>query len=249
MSEGALLLGLLFGAGVLAGAINTVAGGGSFLSIAALLFAGVPPDVANATNRLGVLLQTGASALHYHRAGALEWPVALRLAPSAVLGGLLGAWLSIDLDPERLRQIIGAAMLLMLAVVLLPPARWLRRSGEAAHPLVQHGVFLLIGVYGGFLQAGVGMLLLLGFSLLSGRDLGQANGPKLLLVLMFTAPALAVFLVSGRVAWVPGLVLAAGSVLGGLLGARLALWGGASLIRGVLVVTLALSGVRILLGG
>ena len=242
------VLAALLAAGVAAGAINTLAGGGSFLTIAALVFAGLSPDVANATNRLGVLLQSGTSALQYRRAGALEAGVALRLAPTAILGGLAGAWLSVDIDPALLRQIIGGAMLLMLAVVMLRPERWLRAPDRPVHPLLQHLVFLGLGLSGGFLQAGVGVLLLLGFSLLSGRDLGRANGAKLLLVLLFTAPALALYVSEGLVAWAPGLVLAAGSALGGLLGARLALWGGAGLIRGVLVVVLALSGARFLLG-
>lgn len=242
------LVGVLFVAGVVAGVINTMAGGGSFITIAALLFAGLPPDVANATNRLGVALQSGIASDQFRRAGRLDTAAALRLAPSAVLGALLGSWLSIDIDVESLRQIIGGVMLVMLVVVLVQPKRWLDGQISARHPALQHLGFFCIGVYGGFLQAGVGIFLLMGLALLAGLDLVRANGVKLVLVFLYTVPALILYAANGLVDWAAGGSLALGGVAGGILGARVAVWGGTSLVRWVLVAVLGFSGVRLLVG-
>lgn len=244
-----LALLALFTAGIIAGVINTLAGGGSFVTIAALLFAGLPADVANATNRLGVLLQTTLSTTKFAQANKLDVPLTLSLVPASVLGALLGSWVSTGVDVSTLRQIIGAVMLGMLVVVLVRPQRWLAEQPDpdaAWHPIFRHLAFFCIGAYGGFLQAGVGIFLLMGLSIFAGLDLVKANAVKVLLVLFFTLPALGIYLANGLIDWAPGMVLAAGGAVGGWLGARLALSGGASLVRWVLIVVLGVSGVRLL---
>ena len=171
-----------------------------------------------------------------------------RLAPCAILGALLGSWLSVGIDVEALRQIIGVVMLLMLVVILLRPKRWLAGRVAARHPLLQQLGFFCIGVYGGFLQAGVGIFLLMGLALLAGQDLVRANGVKVALVLLYTIPATAIYAYYGMIDWAAGGALALGGALGGALGVRLAVWGGVGLVRWVLVAVLAVSGTRLLLG-
>ncbi len=247
MSATELLLLLI--AGCIAGVINTLAGGGSFLTVAALIFAGLPADVANGTNRLGVLLQSGISTDQFRRAGKLEPGAVWRLAPAACLGALLGSWLSLDIDPALLSRIIGLAMLAMLPTLAIRPGRWLegRVGSERPGPGAMVGLFC-VGVYGGFLQAGVGVFLLAALVLLAGQDLVRANASKALLVLLFTVPALAVFILRGAVDPAAGIAVAIGAGAGGWLGSRLALRGGAGLVRGVLAVVLLVSGLRLLLG-
>ncbi|MEL6341948.1 MAG: sulfite exporter TauE/SafE family protein [Myxococcota bacterium] len=243
MTLSALLL-----AGALAGVINTLAGGGSFVTVAALLFAGLPADVANATNRLGVIFQTTISTRRFAQAGHLDHGLALRLAPATIVGALLGAWLSTDIDVALLRQIIGGVMLAMLIIVIVRPQRWLSADGGAGvHPALRHLAFFGIGAYGGFLQAGVGVFLLMGLSVFAGLDLVRANAVKVLLVFLFTLPAFGLYLANGLIDWAPGLVLAVGGAVGGGVGARLTVWGGAPLVRWVLVGVLAVSGARLLL--
>lgn len=245
---------LLLLAGLGAGAVNAVAGGGSFLALTALVVgAGLPVEVANGTNRVAILLQSGAAIWAFGDTGRGHGGLVLRLAPATLLGGLLGAQLSLELPRAVLEGVVGLAMLAMVAVVAARPQRLLRpRAAGVWAPGPRPGradlVFFGIGVYGGFLQAGVGVMLLLALVGLAGRELVGANVPKLLLALVFTVPALGVFLAQGAVAWGPGLVLGLGSVLGGVLGARLAVRGGAELVRGVLVVVLVLSAARFLYG-
>lgn len=239
---------LLVIAGCVAGVVNTLAGGGSFLTVAALIFTGLPADVANGTNRLGVLLQSGISADQFRRADHLQSGAVWRLVPATCAGAVLGSWLSVDLDPAVLSRIIGIAMLAMLPVIVLQPRRWLEARLEAPQPGARAMIGLFfVGLYGGFLQAGVGIFLLSALVLLVGQDLVRANASKVMLVFIFTVPALAVFILSGAVNWEAGIAVAAGAGVGGWLGSRLALRGGARLVRWALAVILLLSGLRLLL--
>lgn len=245
----ALELLLLAAVGVLAGIINTLAGGGSLITLPALIFLGLPAAVANGTNRVGILLQSLVATRQFARSDLVAWRLGGRLLVSTSLGAALGSWLSVDLDEALFRRIIGVVMLVMLGVVLARPRRWLvGRQGDPPRHARWTGplAFFGIGIYGGFLQAGVGVFLLAGLVLLEGRDLLRANALKSLLAAGFTVPALVVFLANDLVQWLPGLVLAAGSSLGGWLGARLAVRGGAPFIRWVLIATVSLSASKLL---
>lgn len=241
-------LTLLAAVGALAGAINTVAGAGSLLTLPALILLGMPADLANGTNRVGVLVQTAAATARFGRAGLLEAGQAARLLVPSAVGAALGAQLSLGLDEARMRQVIGVALLLLLAPSLARPERWLAEEPRPTRlpGALRAGIFFGIGLYGGFLQAGVGLFLVAALVLVEGLDLRRANAVKTLLVGAFTLPAAAVFAWGGRIAWGPGLALALGSALGGWLGARLALGWGPRVLRGVLLGVIVLSASRLL---
>ncbi|MEL6188268.1 MAG: sulfite exporter TauE/SafE family protein, partial [Myxococcota bacterium] len=243
-----------------------LAGGGSLITLPALIFLGLPPGVANATNRVGILLQSTAAVIGLARGGALSLagrtvapepdsgfpsePVEGRaLLPrvlAACAGAAAGASLAAQLEAGAFRRVIAVAMLVMLAVLLAKPKRWLHP--RPAQPLpVQAVGFFVIGAYGGFLQAGVGIFLLAGATWLAGEDLARGNVSKNLLVAAFTVPTLAVFLAEGLVAPGPGLALAVGSTAGGFLGARLVGRLGAGFVRAVLVGVVSVAAVRLLL--
>ena len=220
---------LLFGVGLVAGAINTIAGGGSLLTLPALIFLGLPAPVANGTNRVGVFIQSLTATLQFRREQALEVRGTVLPLVATVVGAAGGALLSVDLDETRLEQAIGVAMLVMLALLLFRPSQWLEPSTKPPAPRgVQAAAFFLVGVYGGFLQAGVGFFLLAGLVWLARLELVPANGVKSLLILVFTLPAAVVFVLHDLIAWEAGISLAAGSALGGWLGARVSVgWGAA----------------------
>lgn len=239
-------LALLAAIGLVAGTINSMAGGGSLITLPALIFLGLSPAAANATNRVGVLVQSVTATSSFARGGAL--PAPRRLLPRALaacVGAGLGAWLSIQVPPQAFRQVIAVAMLVMLGVLLANPKRLLEPRPPAPEPMELLG-FLIVGVYGGFLQAGVGIFLLAGSALLSGENLVRGNAVKNAVVALFTLPALAVFLSEGLVAVGPGLALGLGSMTGGWLGARLAQRLGAGFVRAVLVIVVLVSATRLL---
>lgn len=244
-----LALLALTGVGLLAGIVNTIAGGGSLITLPALIFLGLPATVANGTNRVGVLLQSLVATERYRREDLVEWALGWRLLVPTGLGAALGAWLSVDIDEAVFRRVIGVVMLIMLVVLLVQPRRWLEgRTGERPAHLAWTGplAFFAIGTYGGFLQAGVGVFLLAGLVLIEGRDLLRANAVKVLLVTGFTVPPMAIFLYYDLVAWLPGLVLALGSMVGAWVGVRMTTTWGATFIRWVLVAVVAISASKLL---
>jgi uncharacterized protein len=219
---------LLVVAGILAGFMNTVAGAGSLLTLPVLLLLGLPADLANGTNRVAILAQNAAGALGFDRAGRLDRPAVVRVVAPTLLGSLGGALAATAVPAPTLEPILVGSLLLV-AVTLVYRPRWLSPHAEDARattmrpgPRDMLGLFL-VGVYGGFIQAGVGIFLL---ALLGGAlryDLVRANALKVVVVGALTVVALAVFVVRGQVVWLPGLVLAAGTVTGARLGVRFAL--------------------------
>lgn len=231
-------------AGCLASALNVVAGGGSFLTLPLLILMGLPAGEANATNRVGVLLQNLGGVAGFHRHGVLDWGLGRAVALPGMAGALLGAWLALAVPDAQLKRVLALLMIAMTAWSLLAPQR-----REAAWHLAgwQAGLaHLLVGVYAGFIQAGVGFLILAVTSL-QGLDLVRGNALKVLLVLLQTAVALAVFAGFGKVQWLPGLVLGLGCLAGGLAGVHLAVHKGQAWLRRVVAVTIVLLALRLLL--
>jgi uncharacterized membrane protein YfcA len=219
-------LSLLFCASALAGALNSVAGGGSFLSFPALLFAGVPPIVANATNAVALWPAGVASAVAYRKDLHTPRRTLLILGAASLAGGLAGALLLLKTpDQTFLRQLPW----LLLAATLLFSAgptvtKWLRREDEAgAAALVVTGlVQLVIGLYGGYFGGGMGILMLASMSILGMTEIHTMNGLKAVLGVLINGIAVLAFVVDGAVAWSPGFVMIVGGTLGGYAGASIA---------------------------
>jgi len=238
---------ILFLAGCIAGVVNVIAGGGSFLTLPILMFLGLPPGVANATNRVGILLQNVAAVWSFDRHGVLDRSALLWAALPATLGAGLGASAALVISDEAFKRVLAFLMVAVSLYTLWRPHR--DPAAAEAHDerrkrwlLVM--VFFLTGIYGGFVQAGVGFFLLAATSL-AGLDLVRGNAVKVLTVLCFTALSLAIFAWYGRVQWVPGLALAAGTILGGLLGARLTVLKGHRWVRGVVTAAIVVFAIKI----
>jgi uncharacterized membrane protein YfcA len=240
---------LLVPIGVIAGVVNTLAGGGSFLTLPALLALGLPADVANGTNRVAVVLQSGTASVALARAGRLSLPGTIGPLISALVGALLGAAFASALPVDLLRRSFGVVMLAMAVVLALKPRLVLEPRRRPAPAAVVHLSFLAVGAYGGFVQAGVGLWILLAFSRVVGRELVAANASKNLIVFAFTLVALGVFAARGQVEWTAGLVLASGNAVGGWLGARWSSHGRQSWILGLVVVVMVATGLRLVSGG
>jgi uncharacterized membrane protein YfcA len=240
---------LLIAAGFIAGFINTLAGSGSAVTLPLLIFMGLPATVANGTNRVAILLQNVVGVESFRRSRVLDVRGAALLSVPAVLGSVIGAQISLNLNEYLMRRVIGMVMLVMLTVILLRPRRWLQGTLEriTGRPDWKHLVlFFAIGIYGGFVQVGVGIFLLVGLVLGLGYDLVRANAVKVAIVLCFTVVALLVFVVNGKVQWREGLVLAAGNILGAWVGARFAVEQGAVWVRRLLIAIVVFSAGQLL---
>lgn len=213
-------------AGAAAGFLNMFAGGGSMLTLPALMLLGLPADVANGTNRLGMLVFTASGAHAYHQKGALSLGAILPVAAPTVLGALIGARAATAVPQELLGPILLGTMIAMAVLLLLRPAAFTApRDGETLRLRERPSAILALfgaGLYAGFVQAGVGFLMLAILGGLLHYDMVRANALKLGVALFFVAASLGVFVWHGDVRWLPGLVLAAGSVVGARVGVRFA---------------------------
>ena len=232
--------------GFVAGALNVVAGGGSFLTLPVLIFLGLPATHANATNRVAVLTQNIGAVWSFQRYRVLEWRRAADMVVPALIGSALGTWAALAVGDRGFRRILAVLMLAVTLWTLLDPRTRGGGTGEARlGRTALRAAFFGVGLYGGFVQAGVGFLVL-AVTTEAGLDLVRGNALKVLVVLLLTGLSLAIFAGSGKVEWLPGLVLGAGSVLGGLAGARVTVRKGHRWLRGVVTVTVLLFALALL---
>jgi uncharacterized membrane protein YfcA len=213
----------LFVIGFIAAVINVIAAGGSFLTLPLLLFLGLPASVANGTNRMGVLAQNLTAVVGFHRHQVLPVVWALKASAPAIAGASLGVWAALNVPDIAFRRILAIVMLAVTLGTLLHKSMKGERRPEPQHPghWTMLGGFFVTGLYGGFLQAGVGFLAL-AMTSLAGFDLVRGNAVKVFTVMLLTVLSLAVFAGTGHVDWPAGIALALGNLLGGIVGVRVA---------------------------
>tara|TARA_R110001592_G_scaffold97408_3_gene279022 strand:+ start:5625 stop:6407 length:783 start_codon:yes stop_codon:yes gene_type:complete len=213
--------------GLVAGVINTLAGGGSNLTLPALMLMGLPADVANATNRLGVLMQSLAAAKDFDRRGQLVRHDLWNILKPTLLGSLLGAVIAAFAPSEWLKPALLMAMVSMALLILIRPSIIAPPLGTEALAMADSPnsawTLFFAGVYGGFVQAGVGFILIAALAGSLRYDLVKTNAIKMVCTAALTMAALAVFIWQGLVAWVPGMILAVGTVVGAKIGVRIAI--------------------------
>lgn len=236
--------------GTLAGFINVLSAGGSMLTLPLLMFLDLPPQVANGTNRVSIALQSVSAVYNFFRAGARHVGLSLRLSVPAVVGSLVGAWLAMRTGDALFEAILIVVMAGAALLMLLPQPRLETRplTPERLTPAVYLAMFA-IGLYGGFIQVGVGILFIVVLYRMLRIDLAQVNVFKVLIVLVYTLPALALFLVNDQVRWGYGLLLAAGSMTGAWLAVKVNVSPrGAFVVKWLTVAVIAAIILRLLLG-
>jgi uncharacterized membrane protein YfcA len=235
-----LVIAMLAVTAFLAGTVDAIAGGGGLITLPALLTAGLPPHVALGTNKGQSVWGSFAALITFWRAGKVDRKQARLTFPLGIVGSAIGAELVIGIDREALRplvivMLIGAAVLL---VIKKPPG-----TGELKRNYlpIAAALALAIGFYDGFFGPGTGTFLIVGFVALCGRTMTGATADAKVVNFASNLAAVTVFLIEGAIDWRVALPMAAGQLLGGALGARLAIQGGTKLIRiSVLVVSGAL---------
>lgn len=227
-------LAILAAAGVLATVINVVAGGGGMIVLPTLMALGLPADVANGTYRFAVVTQSAAGTASLHGAGKLDTTSIVPILIPTVLGAIAGALLATRVPREVLKPILLVTMIVMAALIAFRKQTLVAVEGGARSPSRAPRAYVelfLAGLYGGFIQAGVGFLLL---GVLVGtlrHNFIAANALKLVVTLVFGTVSLGIFAWAGLVSWLPAVVLAAASIVGARLGVRLMLRAPASWLR------------------
>lgn len=240
---------LILVAGVVAGFMNTVGGGGSLISLPVLIFMGLPSAVANGTNRIALLVQSIVAVENFRRGGFIDLRLSLLLGMPAMLGSLAGVYMAITMPDAVFNRVLAVVMLVVLVLIIWQPEKKFLKNGEnltTSRKAAAAAAFFFIGVYGGFIQAGAGFLIIVALSLITGMSLVRINGQKNLVVGLYILTSLILFMAGGKVDWVIGLTLAVGNGIGGWLGSSFAMARGDKWIRVFLVICVVLMAAKLL---
>ena len=242
--------------GLIAGALNVVAGGGSLLTLPAMIMMDMPGPIANGTNRVAILAQNITAVGGFRRLGFSDFKLSLTLSLCALPGAVAGAWIGTLVRGALFNRILAVIMIALLLQMMWQGNRKRRRAHlpkreEPAAPppprlFLGHVCMVGIGLYGGFIQAGVGFMLMAVLNNVLQLDLVRVNMHKVFIVGTYTAAALIVFVLAGDVWWIPGLALAAGNSAGAWVGSLLSVRKGEGFIRRALYLALTAMALRLL---
>ncbi len=236
-------IGLVLIIGMIAGFLNTLGGGGSLLTMPMLIFLGLPAAEANGTNRIAIFVQNIVGVINFRRKGYFYPKIGLLLGIPAVLGSIYGARVAITISGELFEKILGVVMIVVLIIILTRPEKRFIKEMEGENwgiirIIVAVLAFLGIGFYGGFMQAGVGFIIIVALTLITGMSLVKVNSLKVFIILIYTISSLLVFIINGKINFLLGSTLAIGNAVGAYVGSNFAVSKGDKWIRIFLIITI-----------
>jgi len=244
---GYLKFAFLFFTGIAAGFINVNAGGGSSLTLPVLLFLGLDASVANGTNRIGIVIQTLSSVSSFKKQTYSDFKTSLKFALCTLPGAIAGALISVRISDELFKKILGIILIGIIFTLFLKPGyRQNITESKISKSWLVYPLLVLIGFYGGFIQVGVGFLLMSALYYTIRISLVKVNMHKVFIILFYTLPTIAVFALTQNLNLVIGLVLGSGMAIGGWWGARFAVKKGDKFIRWVLAITIIIIVIKLL---
>ncbi|MYL72577.1 TSUP family transporter [Halobacillus litoralis] len=238
----------ILGVGIGAGFINVIAGGGSLLTLPMLIFFGLPSAVANGTNRIALMAQNIVAIASYRKDGYFDARFSFLLAVPALIGSIVGAQIAVNIPDDLFNRILSIVMIIVLVIMIWKPHKNLSASnGENSRmkKIALVLIFFFIGIYGGFIQAGVGFVIIAALTLVTGLSLVKINSIKVFVVAVYTLSALVVFVVNGQIHWGYGITLAIGTSLGAFLGSKFAVRHGDKWIQRFLILAVIAMAVRL----
>lgn len=240
---------LLFGVGVLTSFINVFAGGGSSISLPILIFLGLDSSVANGTNRIALLSQNMAGILSFRKENVSQIKLSLKLGLLTLPGAILGAFYSTKISDDLFQKILGIVMIGIAITILVPSSKhYVEEKITKKLPWLIYPVMILLGFYGGFIQVGIGFLFMISLHNILKMKLLYVNSHKLFIIMLYTIPALIIFIVTDNVNWIYGIILGVGSWVGAWWSAKLAAKKGEKLIKIILIAAIIVMSFK-LLGG
>jgi uncharacterized membrane protein YfcA len=234
-------LGLLSAVGVVAGFLNVMAGGGSLLTVPIMVFLGVPGPVANGTNRIAILAQNVTAVTTFFRRGFSDFKLSLSLSACALPGAVAGALLGTRLEGLWFNRTLAIIMLGVMLIMAFGPKKKVTVAGsQPSRRQLLWGHVLMVGVgfYGGFIQLGVGFIIMPVLHRVMGLDLVRTNMHKVFIVATYTTAALIVFASQVEILWIVGAALALGNSIGGWIATNVQVKQGESIINLVLNIVL-----------
>lgn len=238
---------ILFFVGVLAGVINVTAGGGSSLTLPALIFLGMDPTMANGTNRLAILFQNVSASVSFHKEKVSQTKRSFIYALLTIPGAILGAFFALKISDTWFIRILGIVLIGVIITILFPKSKRSESlSDQDSNNWLVYPSLFAVGFYGGFIQVGTGFLIIALLYHLLKIDLVTVNMHKAFIILIYTIPALLIFALSGNVNWLLGFCLAVGTAVGGWWAAKLSVRKGEKFIKYFLVIALVVIVLKLL---
>ncbi len=236
-------VGLILVTGIAAGFLNTLGGGGSLLTIPMLIFLGLPAAIANGTNRIAIFVQNIVGVTNFHRKGFFYPKLSFILGIPAILGSIFGARFAVSISGDLFEKILAIVMIIVLIIILTRPERKFIKVIDSENLgttrlIVAIIAFFGVGFYGGFIQAGVGFIIIVALTLITGMSLVKVNSLKVFIILIYTISSLLVFIIDGKVDFILGFTLAIGNAIGAYIGSNFAVSKGDKWIRILLIVTI-----------
>lgn len=239
---------LLVLVGFIVGFINTVAGGGSLLALPFLIFIGLPSNIANGTNRVAIVVQTAMATAGFKSKGVSTFPFNVYLGISAFFGSIIGAYLAVDIKGEIFNRILAMVMIAVVFIIIFSPKMSIVHLEErltGKYLWLGIIVFFFFGIYGGFINAGLGFLMMLFLHYVNRMSLVRSNATKVAVVFLYMISALAVFAFNDKVNWKIGFVLAIGNGSGAWLASRFSVKKGDGFIKIFLVIMVVIMAVKL----
>ncbi|MCL6495199.1 MAG: sulfite exporter TauE/SafE family protein [Ignavibacterium sp.] len=237
---------ILFFVGAIAAFINVNAGGGSSLTLPALIFLGLDASVANGTNRVAIIFQNVSAVYSFKQEKYYELKNSIMLSALSLPGAIAGAIFAVNISNDAFEKVLGVIMILLIITMIIPQKREKKISDDFKVNWKLFLSMIVIGFYGGFLQVGVGFIIMALLHNVLKLDLIRVNMHKVFIVFVFTIPALLVFILTNNVNWFYGLSLSAGNAFGGWWGAKLSVKKGEKLIKAVLIVSIFIMALKLL---
>lgn len=234
-------------AGIFAGFINVVAGGGSLLTLPLMIFYGLPPVVANGTNRIGIIAQNIVAVSNFSRKGVFIYPFSLYAGGIAIIGSVIGSLLAVEMDDQLFNRILSVVMVATGAAILLNNKKAVSNTEipEVKNKAVSLFLFFFIGIYGGFIHVGIGFLMILILTRINQLTLKYANSVKVFVALLFSISSIIVFILNGAVNWKIGFVLAVGTSIGGFLGSHFTMKKSEKWIKLLLILAIIVMAIKL----
>jgi uncharacterized protein len=238
---------ILIISGTVAGFINVVAGGGSLITLPVMIFLGLPPLVANGTNRIGIIAQNIVAVSNFSRKGVFIFPFSLYAGGIAIMGSVIGSLLALEMDDQLFNRVLSIVMVATGVAIMLKNRHSV--SNEIKPVLKNQAaslfLFFFIGIYGGFIHVGIGFLMILILTHINQLTLKYANSVKVFVALLFSISSIIVFILNDAINWKIGLVLAIGTSFGGFLGSHFTMKKSEKWIKLILILAIVVLAIKL----
>ncbi len=238
---------LLFSVGTLTGFINVMAGGGSTLILPLLIFFGLDASVANGTNRIGLFSQNLFGILSFKKENVSQFRLSLKMALFTLPGAIIGAVYATKISDETFQKMLGIIMIGIVLTMMVPSSKkYVNEKILGKVPWLIYPAMFALGFYGGFIQVGIGFLLMIALHRILKMNMLYVNFHKVFIVMFYTIPAIVVFAVTGNIDWIYGLSLGAGTGLGAWWSAKVAVRKGEKIIKIFLTIAILIMSLKLL---